>query len=322
MPRNALKEATCKKTGAQSQDEQAAATPAGRRTGGRRVLTPRSGASIVPRAIHQFSINVSRARESWRLKSTHAPISVVVVAKNEADRIGALLASCAFAAEVIVVDSGSTDGTQAICEQAGATVIFNPWPGYVAQKQFAMGLAGSEWILSLDADESVSEALVQEMQAAVSQATPDVHGFSMPRKSKYLGRWILHGGWYPDRKLRLIRKGKGVWRGEDPHDRLEVDGAVHPLTHPILHQVYRHIADHVTTINNFSDIYAKQRPRKNAWYVILGIPHAVGKILESYIWKLGFLDGIPVLIIALNSAWYIFLKHAKSWEPAPRSPRL
>jgi len=241
-------------------------------------------------------------------------ISVAVIAKNEVDRIGHLLKKVDFADEVVVVDSGSTDGTQDFCRRMGVSVIFNAWPGHVAQKQFALESTKNEWILSLDADEMVSEALIQEILSAVKNADSNVSGFSMPRLSKYLGRWIKHGGWYPDRKVRLVRRGRGVWKGLDPHDKLVIDGKVVRLKNPILHDVYRGISDHVKTINSFSDIYAAGRAPANSGFVLAGVGHAVIKFLECYVWKLGIFDGVPGLIIAMNSSWYVFLKHAKRWE--------
>lgn len=245
-------------------------------------------------------------------------LSVTVIAKNEADRIGALLKSAVFADEVIVVDSGSTDGTQDICRRMGARVVFNPWPGYAAQKQFAMQQAASEWVLSLDADEEISEPLAAEIRNALEGCGPDVKGFDMPRLSRYLGRWIRHGGWYPDVKLRLVRRGSGQWSGGALHERLIVDGKVERLSTPILHHVYRGISDQVDTINRFSDIYAAERGPAGAGFVLVGAGHAVGKFLECYVWKLGLLDGVPGLIIAMNSAWYVFLKHAKTWASRSR----
>ena len=242
-------------------------------------------------------------------------ISVAVIAKNEADRIDTLLTSCTFADEIVVVDSGSTDGTQALCEKAGARVLYHGWSGYVLQKQFALDQTSSEWVLSLDADEEVSAALTAEILSAVTNVEMDVSGFSMPRLSRYLGRWIKHGGWYPDRKVRLIRRGKGVWQGKDPHDKLVVTaGRVEKLTNPILHHVYRGIADQVATINSFSDIATRSESSRGGWFVVTGVIHALGKFAECYLWKRGFLDGIPGLIIAANSAWYVFLRHAKTWE--------
>jgi glycosyltransferase involved in cell wall biosynthesis len=241
-------------------------------------------------------------------------ISIAVIAKNEVDRIGRLLKSVRFADEVVVVDSGSTDGTQDVCEQMDAKVVFNKWPGYAAQKQFAMDYTISEWILNLDADEEISGPLAKEIQDAIKNIGPDVSAFSMPRLSRYLGKWIKHGGWYPDRKVRLVRRGKGMWKGEGLHEQLIVNGKIKQLSEPILHHVYRNILDHVTTINRFSDIYSVDRGPKGGWFVLAGIVHALGKFAECYLWKLGFLDGIPGLVIAMNSAWYVFLKHAKAWE--------
>ena len=241
-------------------------------------------------------------------------ISIAVIAKNEADRISRLLKSAEFADEVIVVDSGSTDGTQDLCAQLGAKVVFNKWPGYAAQKQFAMEHATSEWILNLDADEEISDSLAEEIQHVVNDAGPDISAFSMPRLSRYLGRWIKHGGWYPDRKVRLVRRCKGMWKGSGLHEQLVVNGEIKRLSEPILHYVYRKISDQVATINKFSDIYVTERGRAGGWFVPAGVVHAFGKFVECYVWKLGFLDGIPGLVMAMNSAWYIFLKHAKSWE--------
>ena len=244
-------------------------------------------------------------------------ISVAIITQDEADRISRLLDSLSFADEIIVVDSGSTDGTQNICEKAGAKVIFNPWPGYVAQKQFALEATAHEWILCLDADEEVPDALAEEIIQAVNTAPPDVGGFSMPRLSRYLGRWIRHGGWYPDRKIRLVRRGRGMWQGVNPHDKLVVDGRAGELTQPFLHYVYRSISDQVVTMNSFSEIYARQSRPVGGWFVAAGLLHAFGKFFECYLWKLGFLDGVPGFVIAVNSAGYVFLKHAKRWEKKP-----
>lgn len=242
-------------------------------------------------------------------------ISVAVIAKNEADRIDNLLTSCTFADEVVVVDSGSTDGTQALCEKEGARVLYHEWSGYVLQKQFALDQASSEWVLSLDADEEVSAALAAEILSVLAGVEANVSGFSMPRMSRYLGRWIKHGGWYPDRKVRLIRRGRGGWRGDDLHEKMVViDGRVRKLTNPILHHVYRGISDQVVTINSFSDIAARNGTARGGWFVAAGVVHALGKFVECYFWRSGFLDGIPGLIIAANSAWYVFLRHAKRWE--------
>jgi glycosyltransferase involved in cell wall biosynthesis len=242
-------------------------------------------------------------------------ISVAVIAKDEADRISRLLESVAFADEVVVVvDSISSDDTVPICRRAGARVVEHAWEGYARQKQFALTQARSPWVLSLDADEAVSAALAAEMVAAVDRAQERTAGFSMPRLSRYLGRWIRHGGWYPDRKVRLVRHGSAAWSDDGLHEKLTVKGEVAYLKNPILHYVYRNISDQVQTIDRFSDLTAAHRPPSGGWFLWLGMLHAMGKFIECYLWKRGFLDGHAGLVIAMNSSWYVFLKHSKTWE--------
>jgi glycosyltransferase involved in cell wall biosynthesis len=219
---------------------------------------------------------------------------------------------------VVVVDSGSDDGTETLCRRRGARVISRKWAGYAAQKQFAMSRVDAPWVLNLDADERVPAVLAEEMQAAVASAPADVAGFSMPRLSRFLGRWIRHGGWYPDRKIRLARQGHARWVGEGLHERLQVTGRIGELSSPLLHYGYRDISDQVETVNRFSTVYADTRRSENAGYVLAGVFHAFGKFLECYAWKTGFRDGLPGLIIAMNSSWYVFLKHAKTWEAGRR----
>ena len=249
-------------------------------------------------------------------------IGIAVIAKNEADRIGRLLESATFADEIVVVDSGSTDGTQALCRRMGARVVHQDWLGYAAQKQIAMETLSTEWILNLDADEAVSEDLSREIIKATTNADADMAGFSMPRLSWYLNRWIRHGGWFPDRKMRLVRQGRGRWTKDALHEQLQIEGHTGQLAQPILHYVYRDISDHLATIDRFSNVYAEQRGPKKGWFVGAGAVHALGKFIECYIWKLGILDGLPGLIIAMNSSWYVFLKHSKAWEMSlPRAHR-
>jgi glycosyltransferase involved in cell wall biosynthesis len=243
-----------------------------------------------------------------------ATISAVIIAQDEADRINRLLDSLEFVDEIIVVDSGSTDGTQRICQDAGAKLFNHTWQGFAAQKQFAMELATCEWILNLDADEAVSTELAIEIQSCMRSRLKNIHGYAMPRLSRYLGRWIRHGGWYPDRKVRLVRNGKARWQTTDLHEQLVVDGHIGRLNAPLKHYVYRNISDQVQTIDRYSDIHAGARRPARSVFVAVGMIHAIVKFFECYLWKLGFLDGIPGLIIAMNSSWYVFLRHAKTWE--------
>lgn len=246
----------------------------------------------------------------------HSPLlSVAVIARNEADRIDKLLSSVSIADEVIVVDSGSTDCTIEMCASAGARVIHHDWMGYAAQKQLALESAQGQWILNLDADEALSDELSTEILTAIRTAPVEINGFSIPRLSRYLNRWIRHGGWYPDRKVRLVRRSCGTWVGDGIHEKLDVSGMVRELTHPILHYVYRDISDQVRTINQFSTVAAEHRKHGGStWSLLFGVLHAVGKFFECAVWKAGFLDGAAGLVIAMNSSFYVFLKHAKAWE--------
>lgn len=249
-------------------------------------------------------------------QNSSAPtLSVAIICLNEEDRIERLLRSVSFADEIVVVDSGSSDRTPQICHEFGVRFFHHDWLGYVAQKQFAMELTSCQWILSLDADEVITDQGIIEIKDAIKTAVSGVGGFSFPRLSRYLHRWIRHGGWFPDRKVRLVRRGMGRWSGDSLHERLEVTGTVINLQNPILHYVYRDISDQIKTIDRFSGTYASGREsRFPKLYLFAGIFHALGKFFECAVWKLGILDGIPGIIIAVNSAFYIFLKHAKVWE--------
>ncbi len=241
-------------------------------------------------------------------------LSLAVITKNEEKNIERMLKSAAFADEIIVIDSGSTDKTTEICKKAGARVYHQDWLGFVGQKRLAFGKCHCDWILNLDADEALSKGLIIEIKNAVEKTGENINGFSMPRLSFYLGKWIRHGGWYPDRKTRLIRNGKAKWQGKGLHERLEVTGNVKKMENPILHYVYKDISHQIKTINNYSTTYAENTGKKGNFFLILGLFHMIVKFFECYLWKMGFLDGFPGFIVAMNSSWYTFIKHAKVWE--------
>ncbi len=242
------------------------------------------------------------------------PLSVCVVAMNEERHIGACLRSADFADEWIVVDSHSTDNTRDIAAAAGARVIERDWPGHVEQKNFALDAATHDWVLCLDADERISPELRAAILAALTRdELPD--GFTVARRNHYMGRWIRHGGWYPDRKLRLFRKSRGRWRGANPHDRARVDGRVETLDGDLLHESYESIADHLRTIDSFTTIAAREkhgRGERARPFDLTLRPFA--KFLHSYFIKAGFLDGFPGLVIAVTGSLYVFLKYAKLRE--------
>ena len=248
-------------------------------------------------------------------------LSVTIITLNEEASLPACLDSVRWADEVIVVDSGSADRTCEIARAAGAHVLPHAWEGHVRQKQFALEQATGDWILCLDADERVSPELKAEIETALRTPAEGTDGFSMPRHTFYLGRWIDHGGWYPDRKVRLVRRGRARWTGIDPHDRLAPDGRVGELAGEIHHYTYRDLAHQLRTIQNFSDIAVREwRTEGRGFSLARLLFHPPAKFLSCYVWKLGFLDGLPGFLIAVNSAYYVFLKHAKLWEAARTSP--
>jgi glycosyltransferase involved in cell wall biosynthesis len=249
------------------------------------------------------------------LSGSRATLSVCVIAGNEEDRIGDCLASVGWADEIVVVDSRSTDRTAEIAAARGARVIVRDWPGYVAQKNFALEQAASDWVLCLDADERVSPRLAESIRGVLAGPPDRTAGYRMARRTFHLGRWILHGGWYPDRKVRLVRRGRARWGGVDPHDRLEADGPVGDLAGDIEHYTYRDIADHLRTIDRFTTVAARELHARGRGGAVLGmLVHPPAKFLKMYLLKAGFLDGAPGFVVAVLGGYYVFLKYAKLWE--------
>ncbi len=241
-------------------------------------------------------------------------LTVTIITYNEADRIVPCLESVSFADEIIVVDAFSKDETPIICKKYGAKVVQRKWPGFVEQMNFALSLASHPWVLAIDADERISKDLKAEILQALESPNP-ADGYRFPRKTYYLGRWIRHSGWWPDIKLRLFKRDKGKWGGENPHYSLELEGKVKTLKNPIIHFTYRNIADHIKRINHYSDIQAKnivKKGKKFLWLKLLLRPPF--KFLQTYILQLGLLDGFPGLVIATGSAYLVFLKFAKAIE--------
>jgi len=240
-------------------------------------------------------------------------LSAAVIAKNEEEKIGRCIDSLSFADEIIVVDSGSQDRTVEIARSRGAQVVFHEWEGHIQQKNFAIDQTRGEWVLSLDADEIVSPELREEILKAIND--PAVDGYAIPRLVYYINRWIFHSGWYPARKVRLFRRGKGRWGGENPHDRITLEGREGTLKGDMYHLSFDDISDHLKTINSFTDIAAEERAAKSdksSWLAIVTRPPAT--FLKMYLLKLGFLDGVPGFIVASLSAYHVFCKYVKIWE--------
>jgi glycosyltransferase involved in cell wall biosynthesis len=241
-------------------------------------------------------------------------LSVTVITRNEAADIGAALESVAWADEIVVVDSGSTDDTATIARRFTNRVVVREWPGYGAQKNIAATLATHDWILSLDADERITPALAEEIRAVLT-TEPAHAAYRMPRVTWHLGRWIRTTDWYPDPQLRLYNRTKARWISPLVHESVAVDGAVGTLRHELQHYAYRDVADHLETIDRYTTLAARQmRAQGQSAGMIQMVGHPPLAFLRNYIAKGGFRDGVAGFVISSMNAYYVFLKFAKLWE--------
>ena len=256
-------------------------------------------------------------------------ISACIITLNEESRIRDCLESVKWVDEIIVVDSFSTDKTVDICKEYTDRVYQRAWPGNIDQKNYTMSLAKNNWILSLDADERLSPKLIEEIQEAVRNPG-NVAGFFFPRRSFYLGRWIYHGDWYPDYQLRLFKRGNGQWQGTNPHGRVILDGKTRHMKHDICHFNYKNFSHQLRTIDNYSNIFAEVMVKKDKGFSLFQlIFRPLYKFIKVYFIKMGFLDGLPGLVLAVSNAFYIFVKYVKLWErehsaaqPQPKDPSI
>ncbi|HJQ83700.1 MAG TPA: glycosyltransferase family 2 protein, partial [Candidatus Binatia bacterium] len=245
-------------------------------------------------------------------------VSCTVVCQNEESQIGHCLDSVAWCDEVVVVDGGSRDRTVEIARAWGGRVIANPWPGYRAQKQFALDAARGEWVLNLDADERVTPELAAEIANELGRAPATVDGFAIPRLVCYLGRWWYHGGWYPRRVVRLVRRARTRWGGTDPHERAEVEGRVVALRWPILHYTYADVSDHLRSLNKLTEVAALQRSVPRRVGVARLVVEPAWRFVRAYVVRGGWLDGFPGLFVAATGALYVFVRWAKVRERRER----
>lgn len=243
-------------------------------------------------------------------------ISVCITAGNEEANIRRCLESVKWADEVVVVDSFSEDNTAAICREYTGFVYEHKWLGYIGQKNLIKDLAAGPWILFVDADEEISPALRDEiLDEFESGRCASVDGYEFPRMVWHLGRWIRHGDWYPDVKLRLFRKDRGECGGREPHDRTVVNGRVKRLKGDIFHYSYDNLRDQLASINNFTTITAEVWAEENKSFRVLDMVfRPLFRFFRCYILKRGFLDGLPGLTIAVMTAFAVFAKYAKLWE--------
>ncbi|GAA4014840.1 glycosyltransferase family 2 protein [Hymenobacter fastidiosus] len=241
-------------------------------------------------------------------------LSVVIITYNEEANIGRCLAALGSVAdEVLVVDSFSTDQTVSICRQHGVRVLQHTFEGYVQQKNYATAQARHDYVLQLDADEVLTEELRQSIQAA--KGNWQHAGYTLARLTNYCGTWVRHGGWYPDRKLRLYDRRLGQWEGLLLHERYELTPGqpAGTLAGDLLHYSYNSVEQHVSQLNRFTSIAAAElalrgKRRVTVFHLLL---KPLWKFVHGYFFRLGLLDGFAGLCIAGISAWGVFLKFAK-----------
>jgi glycosyltransferase involved in cell wall biosynthesis len=247
--------------------------------------------------------------------SDRAAISACVITRNEADRIEACLRSLAWCDERLVVDSHSTDDTRERAAALGARVIERDWPGFAAQKEFALRAAAHDWVLVVDADERVSAPLRDEIEALRAAGFAAAAGWAVPRCSQYLGRWIRHGTWYPDRSVRLFDRRRGRFEPKatyDLHERVVLDGPTATLHADLLHVPYRSISEHLQTIDRYTTIMADGLHARGRRAGIADLVlHPAWRFVQFYVVRGGFLDGWRGLLLAYLAAHYVRLRYAK-----------
>jgi len=242
-------------------------------------------------------------------------LSVVVITYNEEERIRACLESVAWADELVVVDAGSEDKTVTLARELTDRVVVRPWPGFAAQKNFGIAQAQGVWVLSLDADETVSPALRAEIEAILAAGGP-ADGYAIPRRNLFWGRWVRHGGLYPDWQVRLFRRDRGRFAERRVHESVVVEGVLGRLGAPLEHRSYRDLADFVARAERYSTLAAEEwlargRPVRPLTDMVA---RPLGRFLGMYVLRAGFLDGWRGFLLAVLYAYYVFIRSAKVWE--------
>ena len=245
-------------------------------------------------------------------------LSVIVITMNEEAAIARALRSVAFADEIVVVDSGSTDRTAEIARELGAKVtVTDDWPGFGPQKNRALDLATGDWVLSLDADEWLTAESAEEIRRVISASPADTAAFRMPRRSSFCGRFLRHSGWWPDYVVRLFRRGRARFSDDSVHERVMADGAVDTLREPIMHETFVDLEDLVGKMNRYSTLTAQrlQRDGKRAG-LAEAVLRAVWAFLRTYVFRAGFLDGREGFMLAVATAEGTYYRYVKLMQRA------
>ena len=240
------------------------------------------------------------------------PLSLIVITRDAAHELAECLASAPFAAEAVVVDSGSRDDTVAIAQRAGARVVDHAFEGFGPQKNFAVAQAGNDWVLCIDADERVSPQLARAIADAFASGPPSVSGFRIARRNRFLGRWLAHGEGYPDWNVRLFDRRRARWSSEPVHEKVGADGPVARLSGDLLHASAESIDAYIAKQNRYTTLQAEAmhaRGERAGGMRIALSPAA--RFLRFYIVRLGFLDGVAGFAHIAIGAFASFLKYAK-----------
>ncbi len=249
-----------------------------------------------------------------------AGLSVTVITRDEAADLEACLASVAWADELVVVDAESTDRTVEIASKFTPRVFVRPWPGFGAQKNFALAQATRPWVLSLDADERVTPELRHAIERVLAADGP-LDGYHVQRKNLFAGRWLRHGGWFPDYQLRLFRRAAGRFPEVRVHESVRVAGRVGRLRAPLVHESYRDVADFVERADRYSTLAARDLVERGVRVSAAGLLlRPAARFLSMYLLRAGFLDGGDGLLLGLLYAYYVFLRCAKARELSRRPP--
>ena len=239
-------------------------------------------------------------------------ITATIITLNEERNIARAIESLRCCDEILILDSGSIDRTVELAAKLGVRVIEDGWRGYAGQKNWAADQASHDWILSLDADEALSEALEAEI-LNLKKDGPRCDAYTMPRLARYLGRWIYHAGWYPDRKIRLYDRNKAHWVGEFVHESVRSHGHIGALEGDILHFTCDSLSEHLKTLDRYTTLAAQELAASKVpvpiWSLIFDPPW---NFVRAYVFQRGFMDGLEGLIISYMAAFYTFLKYSKA----------
>lgn len=242
-------------------------------------------------------------------------LSGFIICHNEAHQIRRALSSLSFCDEIIVVDSGSTDGTLDIVREFTDKIYHRDWTGFLDQKSFALNLCSNKWVLNIDSDEEVSKELKEEILAKVLEDDEQISGYEINRVVFHLGKWFRKGGWYPEYRLRLFRKEAATWGGEDPHEKVLVAGKTEKLIGELLHYSFKDLRDHVQRLEKYAYTSATNSFIKGKRSSLFSsILRAKARFFKIYLLKKGFLEGKEGFVIAALESFYVFLKYLYLWD--------